>query len=631
MALLALLIVTITPLSAQDTTVCEDGFQLIEHELGETCVSDAVERVVALEWTYTEDLLALGIQPVGVADIAGYSNWIDIPVTLDTDVPDVGTRQEPNLEQIAELAPDLILAPSFRVAENYDELNSIAPTITFNAYPEGGASHYDEMVKTFNTIASLVNREAEAVAVLDNLQARYDRVADALDDAELTDSQFVLAQTYISGDAPVFRLFTDNALAIEVMARIGLDNAWNDEPQQYGFTTVDFEGFDSIEDVYFFYIAQAEANDVIINAPVWNVLPFVQSNKQHWLGGDVWLFGGPLSAIKLVETITESLGVDISSETETTAAIECEADFRLFDHEYLAGDPVCIPENPQRILALEISALETVLFTDKELVGTANWLHEEVPVLMPELASALEDIADTGYPANLEVALLTEPDLILAVDGDIDLEAGSEIAPIVMPIAGLDNDWKLSMEFWSEVLGTQDLYADMITNYETRIAEFQDILTNNPEISVVGTSSYGAYLWLEDTAPGVVLVDAGLARPESQALSGEESVAVYDAERWILISKERFDLADGDGVFVFSYATTDPETIATENAAMEEFKANPVWNALTATQAGNVYYVGPYWWRAQTYLLANKVLDDLFTYLTDSSANTPVLTIADNQ
>ncbi len=73
---------------------------------------------------------------------------------------------------------------------------------------------------------------------------------------------------------------------------------------------------------------------------------------------------------------------------------------------YLAGDPVCIPENPQRILALEISALETVLFTGKELVGTANWLHEEVPVLMSELGTDLEGIADTGYPANLEAALL---------------------------------------------------------------------------------------------------------------------------------------------------------------------------------------------------------------------------------
>lgn len=90
-----------------------------------------------------------------------------------------------------------------------------------------------------------------------------------------------------------------------------------------------------------------------------------------------------LAALILVFTGTAPLA---AQETE------CEAGFRLFDHEYLATDPVCIPEDPQRILALEISALEMTLFTGKELVGTANWLHDEVPVLMPELAPALVSV-----------------------------------------------------------------------------------------------------------------------------------------------------------------------------------------------------------------------------------------------
>jgi iron complex transport system substrate-binding protein len=312
--------------------------------------------------------------------------------------------------------------------------------------------------------------------------------------------------------------------------------------------------------------------------------------------------------------------------TDAQETAECEAGFRLFEHEYLAGDPVCIPENPQRILALEMSALEAVLLANKELVGTANWIHSEVPVLLPELASALEGTADTGYPANLEAALEAQPDLILAVDGDIDLEAGNQIAPIIMPVPGLEHNWRLSMQFWSDVLGTQDLYDDMIANYEARIAEFEEALAGEElEISIIGASSYGASMWLEDTAPGVVIADAGLGRPESQAVTGEAAIELYGTERWIEISEETFDLADADHIFVFSYAASDPETAEMENAATEEFKANPVWNALSATQADQVYYVGPYWWRSQTYLLANKVLDDLFTYLTDSSATTPVL------
>lgn len=307
---------------------------------------------------------------------------------------------------------------------------------------------------------------------------------------------------------------------------------------------------------------------------------------------------------------------------------KCKDGFRLFDHEYLASDPICIPEKPQRILALELSALESVLLADKQLVGTANWLHEEVPVLLPEFAPALKGIPDTGYPANLEAALAAAPDLILAVDGDIDLDDGNKIAPVVMPKSGIEHNWRQSMEFWSAVLGTEDLYADMLANYETRIAEFKSAMTDSPTISIIGTSAYGTSMWLEDTAPGVVVADAGLSRPESQSLIGESALKRYGEERWITISDERLDLADADDIFVFTYATTDPDTLKLETEAMETFKDNAVWNSLSAVKSGHTYYVGPYWWRAQTYLLANKVLDDLFAHLMETSAKTPVLSFA---
>ncbi|MFP3422141.1 ABC transporter substrate-binding protein, partial [Bacillus sp. SIMBA_161] len=70
--------------------------------------------IVALEWGFVESLLTLGIQPVGVADIKGYQEYVNIPLQLSETVQDVGTRQEPNLETIAQLQPDLILGVNFR-------------------------------------------------------------------------------------------------------------------------------------------------------------------------------------------------------------------------------------------------------------------------------------------------------------------------------------------------------------------------------------------------------------------------------------------------------------------------------------------------------------------------------------
>lgn len=286
----------------------------IEHALGSTDIVGVPKRVVALEWTYVEDLLALGVQPVGVADIEGYHTWVDIPLDLDEDVVDVGTRQEPNLERIAALDPDLILTASFRAAANYDELSAIAPTLAFNPYPEDGASHYDEMLSTFMTIATVLDREAAGADVLDDLAAHLAAAESALEAAGRAGETFILSQGWIAGDsAATFRLFTDNAMAVQLLEQISLDNAWDDAPQLYGFTEISFEGFAGIGDTNFFYVAQADANDAFAASPLWSGLPFVKSGRAYWLGGDVWLFGGPLSAEALVDTVLESMGVDAAT------------------------------------------------------------------------------------------------------------------------------------------------------------------------------------------------------------------------------------------------------------------------------------------------------------------------------
>jgi iron complex transport system substrate-binding protein len=306
----------------------------------------------------------------------------------------------------------------------------------------------------------------------------------------------------------------------------------------------------------------------------------------------------------------------------------CEADFRLFDHEYLVSDPVCIPENPQRILALDTASVELLLFTDKQVVGSSKWLMDEFAVILPELAGKLEGVTDVGYPANLETVVALKPDLILGFEDTMDVEAAAQIAPVVVPSSDLNNDWEKATAFWSEVLGVQDLYAEMKANYDTRVTELRAALGERgleTKVSVIGASSYGVYLWLENTAPGYILQDIGLARPASQALSGEAAIAEYGEDLWIPVSDERLDLADGDAIFVFSYAAIDPEILETETAFTEGFKKNPIFLSLEASKNNRAFFVGGHWWRSQTYLLANKVLDDLFLHLAGSSATTPVL------
>lgn len=310
-ALVALLLASsFSVVRAQDP--CADGLRPVEHTRGVSCVPQNPQRVVALEWTYAEDLLALGVQPVGVADLDIYPDWVKIPVALDASVVDVGGRSEPNLEVIAGLQPDLILAVNFRVVENYDELSAIAPTLVFNPYPDDFSSQYAEMMTTFSTIAQVMNREAEGEAVLDQMNDVFADAKSALEAAGRGGEGFILSQSFIVSDAPTFRLFTGNSMAVEILEQLGLTNDWDDAtPQLYGFSTVDMEAFNGVGDTNFIYIAQDEHNDLLNESPLWNSLPWVKSGRSYWLGGDAWLFGGPLSAEVVVNAVLDAMDVPL--------------------------------------------------------------------------------------------------------------------------------------------------------------------------------------------------------------------------------------------------------------------------------------------------------------------------------
>jgi iron complex transport system substrate-binding protein len=270
--------------------------------------STAATRVVALEWAYVENLLALGIQPIGVADIRGYNTFVDVEPRLVETVVDVGTRQEPSLEAIAQLEPTLIIGTQPRHEAIYNSLSAIAPTLLFNPYPDSNnLTQFDEMQQTFRAIAERVNRRDAGEVVLRQMQATFKTASDRLRSMSLANNSFILGQ--FNEAAPQIRLFTDNALAVQVLSQIGLENAWKGQPDRFGFNTVGVEAFPSIEQANFLYIAADNNSHLkqLQNHPVWKGLKFVQDNRFYSIGSDTWVFGGPKSAQILVERVTAAL------------------------------------------------------------------------------------------------------------------------------------------------------------------------------------------------------------------------------------------------------------------------------------------------------------------------------------
>ncbi|XSG76648.1 ABC transporter substrate-binding protein [Herpetosiphon llansteffanensis] len=301
-----------TEAAAEATTAPADsaaGTRTIKHVMGETTITGVPQKVVVLEWVYVENLLALGVQPAGVADIEGYNKWVDVPVELGPDAVDVGTRGEANLETIASIKPDLIITLQYDAEKNYAQYSAIAPTIVFNAYPESG-DQYTEMIETFNTIADVLGKTEEAKAVLAKMEQTYAEAKQTLAAAGFENAPYVLAQAYTSNSAAEIRLFTDNSMIAKLISKTGLKNAWTDSTfQVYGFSTVGSEALAGLGDIHFMYVVADDDNPFASGTikPFWDSLDFVKKGQAYPLGGDVWFFGGPLSAEVLAERVVKSL------------------------------------------------------------------------------------------------------------------------------------------------------------------------------------------------------------------------------------------------------------------------------------------------------------------------------------
>lgn len=123
------------------TAETADSCRVIIHLAGETEICGEPQRIVALSPHMLDILLSLGEQPAGYAEVEGVGVGaefgepsVQIKYIGDrvTSKPiNVGTRDNPSLETLVQLAPDLILLEDSQATDVYNTLSQIAPTIAF--------------------------------------------------------------------------------------------------------------------------------------------------------------------------------------------------------------------------------------------------------------------------------------------------------------------------------------------------------------------------------------------------------------------------------------------------------------------------------------------------------------------
>lgn len=144
----------------------------VQHKYGSTTIKSEPQRVVCVGLLEQDSVLALGVVPVGVTSWLGAAKGEIYPWAKDklgdAPLPKVLDSKKINIEEIAALRPDLILAIYSDLKQSdYTKLSQLAPTI---AAPKGYVDWGTPWDKTAQLIADALGKHDEGVALVTSVK-----------------------------------------------------------------------------------------------------------------------------------------------------------------------------------------------------------------------------------------------------------------------------------------------------------------------------------------------------------------------------------------------------------------------------------------------------------------------------
>ncbi|MGE6994884.1 ABC transporter substrate-binding protein [Pseudomonas sp. NPDC047961] len=276
----------------------------VEDAFGNTVTVPATpERVVTLNEIDLDTALTLGVTPIGTVNGRGQAAP---PRYLEGKVPTgikvVGDLDNPNLETLLELEPDLILTGPVK-PEQLAILNEIAPTVTTFKWAEPWQS---SMQRT----AHVLNKDAEAKAFLDRYEARAAEARERLKDHQ--GETFSIVRWNPKGPSYMFK----DAFSSTVVEDVGLVRPVHQ--QDPGHTHSMALSLESLEllDADWLVIGtlatSGEAVEALSQAeetPAFRQLSSIEAKRFAAVDGSLWTsLGGPMAALQVIEDVESIVG-----------------------------------------------------------------------------------------------------------------------------------------------------------------------------------------------------------------------------------------------------------------------------------------------------------------------------------
>ncbi|MEU8223597.1 Fe(3+) dicitrate ABC transporter substrate-binding protein [Kribbella sp. NPDC048915] len=258
---------------------CGKPTRTITSDAGDTTITGDPERVVALEYSFVDALVAVGMSPVGVADDNQPERIIAALRDKVGEYKSVGLRATPNIQVITALKPDLIVADSGRHKAILGQLSKIAPTI---AYPSLNGNYQQVLDSEMSTAIALNKCDAMKQRLTQHAQL----MSDLKSKIPADDGRKAL---FVRTAEKSFTGFPPRAYTPGVLAAIGIDTALPDKGSDASVSLTLETLVSAKPDIMFIGANKGPTlRDTWAKSPLWKQVPAVQNNASYDVDANEW-------------------------------------------------------------------------------------------------------------------------------------------------------------------------------------------------------------------------------------------------------------------------------------------------------------------------------------------------------
>ncbi len=262
--------------------------------------AQTLPRVAAIDWAMLETSAALGVMPVAATELIQFRKLGVEPVIPDN-VIDLGLRGAPNFELLSLIKPNYILISPF-YSRYESRLSGIAPLISLPFYVPGEPP-FGKALAAVSALGEKLGRVDEAKRVLNDASHSLTEMRKKL-------MPFAKRPTYLVniGDARHFRAFGADSMFGDLLAQLGLPNAWQDMSRFTFAAPVPLENLAANPDARIVIVSDVpiEAGSAFQNSALWNSLEPVRQGRVVMLG-NVNPYGGITAGMRFARLLTQGL------------------------------------------------------------------------------------------------------------------------------------------------------------------------------------------------------------------------------------------------------------------------------------------------------------------------------------